>query len=136
MNQDSVGISQTNDMICEFKTYATDKTWLTVLPPADPLTGSFQLQVTTNDYLLAGTYMVNMVVGFVTPAFTQTITETFTVTLLHPCKTTLLTTSQTVGPLSYTFGDPVLTYLFAAFDDSVATQYGVAGLCAPVFSLA
>jgi len=57
------------------------------------------------------------------------------VTLLHPCKKTLLTTSQTIADIYYTSGDPALLTSFASFDDSVAAQYNVIGLCAPVYSL-
>ena len=32
--------------------------------------------------------------------------------------------------MAYTFGDPALVIPFTAFEDSVATDYGVPGLCA------
>ena len=135
MHQDSAGIAAPNDMLCEIKTYTTDQPWLTVLAPADPLTGNFELQVTTNDYLLAGTYTVNLVIGFQRVDLTQTTTQQISVELIHPCKQTLLTTPQTIDDMSYMFGDAALITPFMPFDDSVAIQYGVAGLCNLLYSL-
>ena len=80
-------------MQCGIKSYSTGLTWLTVLAPSDPLTESFELQVTTNDYNLATTYSVNLEVTFADPNFPLTITQNLSVTLLHPCKTTVITTS-------------------------------------------
>jgi len=42
-------------MICGMKTYTTNVSWLTILPPEDLLTGDFRLSVTTNDISLTGT---------------------------------------------------------------------------------
>jgi hypothetical protein len=91
--------------------------------------------VTTNDYNLAGPHTVNMVVGFSRADLTMTKTEIFTVTLLHPCKKTLLTTTQTIAAMNYIFGDPAMVTGFTAFNDSVALQYGVPTLCALSYSL-
>ena len=93
MNQDTEGIDKNNPMKCGIKSYSTGLTWLTVLAPSDPLTQNFMLQVTTNDYHLATTYSVNLVVTFANSAFPSTITQNLSVTLLHPCKTTVITTS-------------------------------------------
>jgi hypothetical protein len=41
MNTDTQGQAFTNAMICEIKTYSTNYSWLTVLPPANPLTQQF-----------------------------------------------------------------------------------------------
>jgi PKD repeat protein len=49
--------------------------------------------VTTNDYTLAGTHTVNLIVGFENIDFKMTLTETFTVVLLHPCKKTAIFTA-------------------------------------------
>jgi hypothetical protein len=38
MHNDSVGQANTNNLSCGVKTYTTDKAWLTVLAPADPMT--------------------------------------------------------------------------------------------------
>ena len=80
-------------MFCGVKSYSTGLTWLTVIAPSDPLTGHFELQVTTNDYTLANTHSVNIVVRFVNPSYLSTITQNLYVTLLHPCKSTVITTS-------------------------------------------
>ena len=64
MNTDSVGIAQSDPMICGIKSYSTGLPWLTVLVPTDPLTQNFELQVTTNDYNLTGITSVSLVVTF------------------------------------------------------------------------
>ena len=78
---------------------------------------------------------MNLVVGFAEASYTQTITEIISVTLLHPCKLTLITTAQTIADQQYVFGDPTLLISFSAFADSVSVEYGIAGLCALTYSL-
>ncbi len=80
-------------MICEVKTYTTGYPWLSVYKPADPANENFELRVSTNDYNLAGTHPVNLVVGFSRSDLTMTLTQTFSVILHHPCKKTVITTS-------------------------------------------
>jgi hypothetical protein len=93
MHKDSQGLAFANAMICEIKTYQTDKYWLSVLAPANPLTTNFQLQVTTNDYNLAGTHSVVVTIGFQRADLAHiTLTQTISVTLIHPCKLTSITT--------------------------------------------
>ena len=104
MNADSAGTDSSNPLQCGIKSYSTGLTWLTVLAPADPLTQNFQLRVTTNDYNLAGTYSVSIVVAFANTAFPSTITQTLSVTLLHPCKTTTISTTQTIPGLVHVYG--------------------------------
>ena len=87
----------TQRLICEVKTYSTGYSWLSVYTPADPANDNFELRVTTNDYNLATTYTVNLVVGFSRADLTMTHTQTFSVKLLHPCKTTVITTNQTIS---------------------------------------
>ena len=123
-------------MVCGIKTYSTGLAWLTVLAPADPLTQNFQLQVTTNDYTLAGTYSVSIVVAFANSNYTSTLTQTLSVTLLHPCKTTTISTTQTIPSLSYLFGATATQQQFFEFTDSVSTQYSVPGLCALSYLIA
>jgi hypothetical protein len=80
-------------MICEVKTYSTGYSWLSVYQPTDPANENFELRVTTNDYNLATTHTVNLVVGFSRTDLTMTFTQTFDITLHHPCKTTVITTN-------------------------------------------
>ena len=80
-------------MQCGLKSYSTGLPWLTVLTPPDPNKQFFELQVTTNDYKLASTHSVKLEVTFADPNFLSTITQTLFVTLLHPCKTTIIETS-------------------------------------------
>ena len=87
------------------------------------------MQVTTNDYNLAGIQTLEIIIGFQRPDLTQTLTEVIQVVLLHPCKLTQITLTQSVSDTSILFGDPAVIAPFA-FTDSVATQYGVPGLCA------
>ena len=121
MNADSAGQAASNSMKCGLKTYSTGFSWLTVLAPADPLTQNFQLQVTTNDYTLAGTYSVNIVVAFANTCFPATLAQTLSVTLLHPCKTTTISSSQTIPGLVYVFGAAATQHLFVEFSDTVST---------------
>ena len=64
MNTDTVGVAKTSPLMCGLKSYSTGLAWLTVVTPADPLTQNFKLQVTTNNYALANTYSVSIVVTF------------------------------------------------------------------------
>ena len=93
MNTDTTGVAQSSPLFCGVKSYSTGLTWLTVLTPADPLTQNFKLQVTTNNYALANTHSVSIVVSFANTNYPSTIAQTLAVTLLHPCKTTVITTS-------------------------------------------
>jgi hypothetical protein len=51
-------------MFCGVKKYETGFSWLTIVIPNDPSNEQFKLQVTTNDYKLANTYSVSLVVTF------------------------------------------------------------------------
>ena len=105
MNADSEGTAFSNPLLCGIKTYSTGLSWLTVLAPADPLTQNFQLRITTNDYTLAGTYSVSIVVAFTNAVYyPATLTQTLSVTLLHPCKTTSISSLQTISNIVYVFG--------------------------------
>ena len=77
----------------------------------------------TNNGALASTYTVNLVVGFARSDITVTITETFTVKLIHPCKETVVSSTQVIPLLQYYFGDTALQYTFLAFSNTVAIQY-------------
>ena len=102
------------------KVYSTGLPWLTVLTPVDPLTENFQLQVTTNDYTLAGTYSVSILVAFANTAYPATLTQILSVTLLHPCKTTMISTTQTISNMVYVFGAAAIQQLFSQFSDTVS----------------
>ena len=121
MNADSAGQAAINPMKCGLKTYSTGLAWLSVLSPANPLTQNFQLQVTTNDYTLAETYSVNIVVAFANACFPATLAQTLSVTLLHPCKTTTISSAQTIPGLVYVFGAAAIQQEFVQFSDSVST---------------
>jgi hypothetical protein len=112
MHQDSAGITQNNNMVCEVKTYSTGLPWLSVYQPADPLTQNFELRVTTNDYTLAGTHAVSLVVGFARSDLTMTLTQTFNVILISPCAETIVTSAEVIPVLEYYFGDPALQFTF------------------------
>jgi hypothetical protein len=104
MHTDTVGAAQSLPMLCGVKSYSTGLAWLTVLTPADPLTQNFELQVTTNDYTLANTYAVNLVVSFANASYTSTYTQTLSVKLLHPCTLTVLNAAA-ISAMTFTMGD-------------------------------
>jgi len=135
MNEDNIGTMFTNPMQCGVKTYATDYAWLSVLTPADPATQQFQLQIATNDYTLATTYTVNLVINFANPLYLSTLTQTLSLTLLHPCKITLITTSQVINPITYPFGGAAVLTAFTNFADTVSVEYGLPTLCGLVYTL-
>lgn len=114
MHKDSQGIAFASANICEIKKYTTDLPWLTVLAPANPLTTNFQLQVTTNDYNLAGVHSATITIGFTRADLSAiTLTQIVPVTLIHPCKLTTITTGvQTVPDFTYMFGDPMQSFTF------------------------
>lgn len=56
-------------------------------------------------------------------------------TLLHPCKKTLLTTTQTIADISYTYPVSPLVKPFSAFADSVGVAYSNPTLCGLTYSL-
>lgn len=120
MNADNIGTMFTNPMFCGVKTYATGLTWLSVLTPADPATQQFQLQIATNDYTLATTYSVNLVINFANPLYLGTLTQTLSLTLLHPCKITLITTSQVINPITFPFGGTTVLTPYTIFADTVS----------------
>jgi hypothetical protein len=91
---------------------------------------NFELKVNTNDPNLYGLRTVNLVVGFDRAGLTQKITETFSLTLIHPCKETFYSTTQTIADINYRFGDPPLVTSFSVFSDSVSLSYGITDLCA------
>jgi len=99
MNEDTTGLTLGLPMYCGIKTYATGLPWLKVVAPDDPLTQKFQLQVTTNDYNLAGTYSVNIVVAFANKSYPSILTQTISITLLHPCNLTTITKTQTMSKM-------------------------------------
>jgi len=74
MNSDSTGVDAGDPLICGAKKYSTGKTWLTVTTPADPVTQQFKLVISTNDYSIASTYTINLVVSFVNDKWTGTLT--------------------------------------------------------------
>jgi len=91
--------------------------------------------VATNDYLLAASYTVSLVVTFANVAYPGTLTETLTINLLHPCKVTSLTTAQVIPDIIFPFGGTTVLTPYTDFSDSVSTQYGIPTLCALVYSL-
>ena len=118
MNTDTAGVTLGLPMVCGIKTYSTGLSWLKVVAPADPLTQNFELQVTTNDYNLAGTYSVNIVVAFANTSYPSILTQTLSVTLLHPC---IVTTITTITKMLYVSSVPGETLqLCIEFIDTVA----------------
>ena len=103
MHTDSVGQTHSSLTHCGVKSYSTGLAWLTVLTPADPLTEKFQLQVTTDDYLLASTHTVNLVVTFANLCYPATLTQTLYVTLFHPCKATVINAAA-ISDMTFTMG--------------------------------
>jgi hypothetical protein len=92
MNTDSAGDTAANAMKCGAKRYTTNYSWATVLAPTDPLTQPFQLQINTNQFV-GFTVPVTITIGFVNCAYTAQITQLVTVSFLHPCKQTSITSS-------------------------------------------
>ena len=86
---------------------------------------NFELRVNTSDPNLYGLKTVNLVVGFDRAGLTQTITETFSLTLIDPCRETFYSTTQTIADINYRFGDLSLDSPFSLFNNgSVEAQYG------------
>jgi len=73
MHSDSISFAYTQPMICEIKTYTTDLPWVTIIPPANPLTTPFELHVLTNDYTLAGDHLLTITIGFIRADLPQTL---------------------------------------------------------------
>ena len=88
----------------------------------------------TNDHSLVGSQTITITV-YLFNGSAISITFNVVVTLLHPCKVTSLTSSQTISTIIYPFGDPTVNTPFTAFDDSVATQYSDPTLCGLVYSI-
>jgi len=74
MNTDTAGVTADNPLVCGAKKYLTNKPWLSVTTPADPATQEFQLVIASNDYSIASTYTINLVVGFVDVRWSGTLT--------------------------------------------------------------
>ncbi len=119
MHTDTVGAALSSPMVCGLKTYSTGFSWLTVLTPSDPLSQTFELQVNTNDYNLAKSYTVDLVVSFANSSYLSTITQTLYVKLLHPCASTVI--NQAIIPaMTFTMGDSKKIIEFVQMTDSIA----------------
>jgi hypothetical protein len=77
----------------------------------------------TNDLSYVGTHELVLTIGFQNPLFKQTLQQTLTVSVLHPCKKTIITSQQVILEKAYTFGSQALLSPFSAFEDSVASDY-------------
>ena len=120
MHTDTAGVLAANPLLCGVKTYTTNQTWATVVAPANPLTQPFQLQINTNQFVSASVSLT-ITIKFANTAYTSTITKSVIATFVHPCKQTVITTSQTIPTLTLTFGDTPVTHAFSSFANSVAT---------------
>jgi hypothetical protein len=67
--------------------------------------------INTNQYA-AATVAVTITVGFANSLYTAQLTTTVNVAFFHPCKQTVITSSQTIPVLQHMFGDPALQYTF------------------------
>lgn len=74
MNTDSASVDTGNSLVCGAKKYSTGRTWLTITTPADPVTQQFRLMIATNDYSIASTHTISLVVSFVNEYWTGTLT--------------------------------------------------------------
>ena len=139
MNTDSAGTAASNAMLCGVKSYTPSPAlaWLSVLTPADPLTQNFEIQVSTNDYNLAGSYTVDLVVAFVDATFTATYTQTgIVINLLHPCKVTTISVVNPIVTLNHPFATSGPTLIdFTNFADTVSSAYGNSALCGLTYAL-
>jgi hypothetical protein len=112
-----------NLLKCGPKVYTLNQPWASLVMPADPVTTQIQLQINTNDALLAGSQTVTLTVKFQNPLFTATLDDTVTVTLLHPCKVTTITSSQTIPDITYGVTTAAVLTPFTAFTDNVSALY-------------
>lgn len=55
--------------------------------------------------------------------------------MLHPCKQTIITSTQTISDIVYIETNVASTGTFVAFQDSVATAYSLPALCALTYSI-
>jgi hypothetical protein len=104
MNSDTVGAALSSPMVCGLKAYSTGFSWLTVLSPADPLSQTFELQVNTNDFNLADTFKVDLLISFTNTSYTSTLTQTLYVKLLHPCTSTVIYPAV-ISAMTFTMGE-------------------------------
>jgi hypothetical protein len=113
---DTAGVLFSLPEICGAKTYTTDYTWLEIAT-ADPL-GSVAYIVNSNSPAFAGTYTATVSVRFLNMNYPAALDQTFEITLLHPCKETVISTSQTIDPIYFIFGGSAVVTPFTAFTDS------------------
>ena len=64
-----------------------------------------------------------------------TLTENFDIELLHPCVATVISTSQTIGPINYTVGSGIQAFTFTQFVNTVGQQYSNDWLCTIDYAL-
>lgn len=74
------------------KKLTPDKTWATVLTPADPVLGKYQLIVNTNIFDPA-VQNITISVAYEHPSYTNVFEFTVNVTFIHPCKNALITSN-------------------------------------------
>ena len=68
---------------------------------------------------MAGTYSVSIIVAFANSGYTSTITQTLSVTLLHPCVLTVINEAA-IPAMSFVIGDAPTLEMFLQMTDSVA----------------
>ena len=130
-NTDSVGTAQGDPAFCGAKTYVSDFAPVSVTVPGNSPNA---IEFASSDYTAhVGLFTVTITVGFLN--FTPTITQTFDLEVLHPCKITQITTTQTIPDISFPFGGTALLTPFTNFDDTVSTEYGITDLCVLSYSL-
>jgi hypothetical protein len=128
MNTDTVGAASNSPIICGVKSYSTGFSWLKIITPADPLSQTFELQVNTDNYNLADTLKVDLLISFTNANYASTLTQTLYVKLLHPCTSTVINPAV-IPTLTFTIGDAKKIIEFMQMTDSIASQYNIPKFC-------
>jgi hypothetical protein len=84
--------------------------------------------------LLAGAQTLSLTVTFANTAYTSSLIETVSITMISPCTQTIISASS-IANISFNFGSTTLLTPYTDFSDTVSSQYGIANMCALVYSL-
>lgn len=85
--------------------------------------------------MLAGSQTITFHVSFVNTLYTGVLNQPVTITLLHPCKLTVISSTQTIADITYGVSTAAILTPFTAFSDTVSVAYSIPTLCALVYSI-
>jgi hypothetical protein len=89
----------------------------------DPVVNNWTLTCLSTNLADVGLWTVTLKAELQLYSTITPVTSIVSVTVLHICVNTTITTSQTIANINYILGDSMIEISFAAFSDSVSAEY-------------